>query len=202
MTCIQSLLKVVAFCALNASLLHSARAQLVVVVPEDPACRATPDMVYAGLMAVTDPACLATTQEPGCNLFGIPDCRACALMPEGTSTEAPSCELLDVFKQESEAFGSDPVSPEDCNCEPQVPPPLVPATPVEPHDPVETTDSTEASEEEDYAPIVIVLPTDIFIEAESSVWADSEGSSEPGDESEAGDEEDEPNVYRRLRTQL
>ncbi|KAE8888305.1 hypothetical protein PF005_g30926 [Phytophthora fragariae] len=152
-------------------------------------------MVYAGVMAITDPACLESSEEPGCNLFGVPDCRACALMPEAVSADSPPCELLVVFNQESAA-----VAGEDCGeCEPEVPPPLSPADAAQP---VGTTGSDESSAQEDYVPIVIVLPTDVFIEVESSVWTDSGSSSGFDDDSDAGGEQDTSNVGRRLRTQL
>ncbi|EGZ23493.1 hypothetical protein PHYSODRAFT_310799 [Phytophthora sojae] len=204
MVCVQTLLKVLAFCALNVSLLPRAQANIVLVLPDDPACRSTPDMVYAGVMAITDPACLDSNEDPGCNLFGIPDCRACALLPEAASPDTPPCELLVVFNQESidNAFGDEPpVSTEDCSdCEPDVPPPLVPSNPVDPIEPVETPD--ESSEPEDYVPIVIVLPTDVFIETESSIWADSDSSADYDDDSDGGGEQGGIDTGRRLRTQL
>ncbi|KAL4106724.1 hypothetical protein PRIC1_004771 [Phytophthora ramorum] len=139
-------------------------------------------MVHDGVMAITDPTCLEGNDQPGCNLFGLPDCRACALVTEAVADNVPPCELLDL---ESEAFGDVPVKEGDCiDCEPLVPPPLQPR---------ESAHPPESSEEEDYVPIVIVLPTDIFIETESSDWSDSE-ESDNGEGTAA--------ATRRLRTQL
>jgi len=180
---IHTLLKALAFCALNPSLL--AQAQVIFVLP-DPSCSATPEMVHAGLLAFTDPNCLEPTDEPGCNLFGLPDCRACALLPDAVADNVPPCELLDIFTQESEELGGEPVDCEGCDCEPGMP-----------RMPVEADRPTDSSEE-DYVPIVIVLPTDIFIEAESSLWTDSDESGS----GESDDGEDGQDDARRLRAQL
>lgn len=193
MACIQMLLKAFAFCALNASLLIGAHAQVTFVLPEDPSCRTTPEMVHDGLMAVTDPNCLVANDEPGCNIFGLPDCRVCALMPEGIAYDVLPCELLDIFNEESEALGEESVNGEDCDYEPLLPPPLIPAKTVG------ATDPAESSAEEDYVPIVIVLPTDVIIEPESSIWADSESSDYGEAEVEQGENS---HVTRHLRTQL
>ncbi|KAG6958233.1 hypothetical protein JG688_00010597 [Phytophthora aleatoria] len=193
MTSIQTLLKVVAFCALNARLLSAARAQVVLALPEDHSCRTTLEMAHDGLMAVTDPDCLVTDDEPGCNLFGRPDCRVCALMPEIVADEVPLCELLDIFNQENGPFGEESVDFDFY--EPQIPPPLVPVGPIGPPEPVEPV---ESSDEEDYVPTVIVLPTDVFIE--SSVWDDSEASTDDAEDSDAGVEQNDPT--RHLRAQL
>jgi hypothetical protein len=66
-----------------------------------------------------------------------------------------------------------------------------------PRMPVEADRPTDSSEE-DYVPIVIVLPTDIFIEAESSLWTDSDESGS----GESDDGEDGQDDARRLRAQL
>ncbi|KAF1774285.1 hypothetical protein GQ600_23016 [Phytophthora cactorum] len=138
-------------------------------------------MAHDGLMAVTDPDCLVTDDEPGCNLFGRPDCRVCALMPEIVADE------------ESGPFGEESVDFDFY--EPQIPPPLVPVGPIGPPEPVEPV---ESSDEEDYVPTVIVLPTDVFIE--SSVWDDSEASTDDAEDSDAGVEQNDPT--RHLRAQL
>ncbi|KAG6592560.1 uncharacterized protein IUM83_10684 [Phytophthora cinnamomi] len=199
MVSIQTLLKALAFCVLNASLLPRAQADIVLVLPEDPACTSTPDLVYAGIMAITDPACLDSSEDPGCNLFGIPDCRACALVPEAVTSDSPPCKLLVVFNQDA-LQGEQPANSRNCNdCEPEVPLPLVPGSSVDSVKSVETADANESSGQEDYVPIVIVLPIEVFIETESSVLVDSESSSDYDDDSDAGDES---NVGRRLRAQL
>ncbi|KAL3673140.1 hypothetical protein V7S43_002435 [Phytophthora oleae] len=189
MSCIQALLKVFALCTLNASLLPGARAQ----VPEDPSCRATLEMLHNGLMAVTDPTCLVANGEPGCDLFGLPDCRVCALTPDSIDDDVSLCELLDIFNHD---IGEESLSDEGFNDKPQIPPPVVPVNPVDPIEPVEPV---ESSGEEDYVPIVIVLPTDVFIEPESSIWDDSEGSTDFTHDSDIGGEQD---AAKHLRTQL
>ncbi|GMG16706.1 unnamed protein product [Phytophthora fragariaefolia] len=174
---------------------------VVLELPDDPACSATSDMIYAGLMAVTDPACLEASAVPGCNLFGIRSCRVCAVMPEGVSVDTPPCELLSVFSEKSAAVafgGQQSVSSEDCECEPDIPPPLTPIDPLSSIEPVESPDSQQSSQQEDYVPIVIVLPTDVFIEAKSSVWTDSEASSDDALDSDAGNDQEEVTTHNLL----
>ncbi|KAK1933595.1 hypothetical protein P3T76_011809 [Phytophthora citrophthora] len=200
MPSIQTLLKVSAFCTFNASLLSRTHAQ----VSEDPSCRATLEMIHNGLMAVTDPTCLVANGEPGCDLFGLPDCRVCALTSESLDDDIPLCESLDIFNHD-DTPGEESLADEGFNDEPLVPPPVVPVTPVdpiepvEPVEPVEPANPTEPSVEEEYVPTVIVLPSDELIEPESSIWDDSEGSSDFTDDSASRDEQDSA---RRLRTQL
>ncbi|KAG1687373.1 hypothetical protein DVH05_005245 [Phytophthora capsici] len=190
MPSLQTMLKLCAFLTLHGRLVSKTQAQ----VPDDPSCRATLQMAHDGLMAVTDPTCLVANGEPGCDLFGLPDCRVCALTSESLDDDIPLCDSLDIFNDD--APGEESLADDGFNDEPLVPPPVVPVTPV---DPIEPVDPIDSSVEEEDVPTVIVLPTDVLIEPVSSIGDDSEGSSDFTADSDSRDEQD---GGRRLRTQL
>ncbi|RLN71988.1 hypothetical protein BBJ28_00000981 [Nothophytophthora sp. Chile5] len=174
MVSLSSLTTLLAFSALLEHVASVVSAQGLIFAPlETPGCAATPAMVQAGHMAVTDPACLAAEDEPGCNLFGIQGCRACALMPGYVEDEVPPCDALEVFEHPAESDDWQPVIDSGVH-------------------------STESSDAGQYVPAVIDVLTDPFSATTSSSWTGSADNSDDGDDAVL-DKQDGSDVAGRLR---